>query len=195
MSQYEKLKQLVKTISLITEDDWQYFEPLLSVKQFAKNDYFLESGQIEKQIGFINKGSFKWYYINNKGDKVNFHFFLGNEFIVEYGSFLSQQTSEQYIQAMENSELILLPPYDKILEIYSKSHRWSEFGRKIAEKVYLETADRVKDFLYRDAEERYTRLIKHRPDIFQQVSLSNIASYLGIQPPSLSRLRKRISQQ
>lgn len=195
MLQYDNLKQVVKTISFVTEEDWQYFEPFLSVKQFAKNEYFIKSGETEKQIGFINKGSFRWYYINNKGNEVNFHFFLDNVFIVEYGSFLAQQSSEQYIQAMEDSEVILLPKYDRILEIYSESHRWSEFGRKIAEKVYLEAAERVKDFLYRDVEERYTLLLKQRPDIFQRVSLSNIASYLGIQPPSLSRLRRRISKQ
>jgi len=195
MPQYDKIRQASNSISPITDDDWQYFKPALYTKKISKNDYFLKAGETERAIGFINKGSCRWFYINKKGDEVNYHFFLDNEFVVEYGSFLTQQASNQYIQAMEDSEVVLLPHHDQIIEIYSKSHAWADFGRKIAEKVYLETAERLKDFLFRDAEERYLQLLKQRPDIFQRVSLSNIASYLGIQPPSLSRLRRRLSKE
>jgi len=192
---YSQLKSAFNSISPITEDDWNMIEPQLRKREYKKNDFYLRAGETEEQIGFTTRGSFKWYYINQKGEEVNFHFFLDNNFVVEYRSFITRKPSQMYIQAMEDSEVILLPKREKILELYSLSHNWERFGRIISETVYAETALRVQDFLFRSAEERYRNLLKQYPDIFQRVSLSNISSYLGIQGPSLSRIRKRISKQ
>ena len=192
---FEILKQAFNSISPISENDWSLIEPLLQTKEYAKNDFYLSAGQVEQQIGFIVNGSFRWFYINKKGEEVNFHFFFDGNFIVEYRSFITSNPSQMYIQAMENSSVILLPKRDIILECYSSSHYWERIGRIISESVYTESALRVQDFLFRNAEERYRDLLKQYPDIFQKVSLSNISSYLGIQAPSLSRIRKRISRQ
>ena len=191
---YQILKKAFNDISPISEEDWLMIEHQLSFENFARNEFYITAGETETQIGFITKGSFKWYSINNKGDFINFHFFFNNNFIVEYKSFLSRKPSEMNIQALEDSEVILLPKHDRILELYKTSHNWAEFGRKIAEWAYLLTVNRVYDFLNRNAEERYLQLLEQHPDIFQRVSLSDIASYLGIQGPSLSRIRKRISR-
>jgi CRP-like cAMP-binding protein len=192
---YNNLKQVFNSISLITDEDWLMLEPQLRVKNYKKNDYYLTTGDVEKQIGFITTGSFKWYYINQKGEEVNYHFFLENNFVVDFLSFVTQSPSQMFIQAMEDTTVVLLPPRDKILDAYSKSHNWERFGRTISELVYIETANRVHDLLFRTAEERYINLLNQHPDIFQKVSLSNISSYLGIQAPSLSRIRKRLSKQ
>ena len=192
--EYNNLKQAFNAISNITEEDWQMLEPDLRIQKFSKEENYLSAGQIEKRIGFITKGSFRWYYINEKGEEINFHFFFDNDFVVEFESFISQKPSNMYIQAMEDSDVIMLPTREDILELYGHSHHWSEFGRKIAESVYLLSASRVQDFLFRNAEERYIQLLKQHPDIFQRVSLTHISSYLGVQGPSLSRIRRRISK-
>jgi CRP-like cAMP-binding protein len=191
---YSTLRNTINTISPISDNDWKMLEPWLSVKYYKKNQYYLSSGEIEQQIGFISSGSFKWYFINDKAEEVNYHFFFENNFIVDYLSFIMQSPSQMFIQAMTNSTVILLPKRKKILESYSNSHNWERFGRIISELVYAETANKVHDFLFRTAEERYVNLLAQHPDIFQKVSLSNISSYLGIQGPSLSRIRKRISR-
>ncbi|MCI1780013.1 MAG: cyclic nucleotide-binding domain-containing protein [Bacteroidales bacterium] len=193
-SSYDTLKQAFRSKSYISEEDWQYVRSQLGIRQFSKNDYYLNAGETERRIGFITRGSFKWYYINNKGEEINFYFFFDNDFVVDFGSFLTQTPSRQYIRAMEDSEVILLPEYEKIIEAYEFSHKWSEFGRKIAESVYLISSNRVQDLLFKSAEERYLQLLEEHPDILRRVSLSNIASFLGIQGPSLSRIRKRISK-
>ena len=190
----EILKQAFNAVSPITEEDWQMLEPQLRTHTCLKNEYHLRTGQTEQRIGFIIKGSFRWYFINEKGEEVNFHFFLDNNFVVEFESFISQQPSNMYIQAMEDSEVIMLPERQAILDMYATSHHWSEFGRRIAESVYITSASRVQDFLFRSAEERYIQLLKQHPDIFQRVSLTHISSYLGVLGPSLSRIRKRISK-
>ena len=191
---FEQLRQAVNAITPMSNDDWDIFEPLLQLKSIKKNDFFLKMDEVERYIGFVNKGSFRWYYINGKGEEVNYHFFFDNDFVVGFDSFITQTPSRLFIQAMEDTELVLLPERSKILEFYSKSHTWEHFGRLISEGVYAQTAARVHDFLFNSAEERYLSLLKQYPNIFQRVSLSNIASYLGVQGPSLSRIRKRISK-
>lgn len=189
---YEKLKEFLDSITIISDEDWLLLAPELKLKEYSKNDYYLFAGEIERQIGFILKGSFRWYYINPEGEEINFHFFFENSFIVEFQSYLSEKPGRMYIQAMEDSSVILLPQKEKLEQFYSKSHSLEHLGRLVTENVYLETAERVKDFLYNTPEERYKNLLERHPDIFQRVSLANISSYLGIKPQSLSRIRKRI---
>jgi CRP/FNR family transcriptional regulator, anaerobic regulatory protein len=192
---FNKLKNAINSISPISEEDWLMLEPQLNLREYKKNDYYLSAGETENQISFIYEGSFKWYYINSKGEEMNFHFFFDNNFVVEFNSFILQKQSQMFIQAMEDSQVILLPKREKILELYASSHNWERFGRIISETHYTNSSQRVQDFLFRSAEERYLNLIKGHPYIFQRVSLSNISSYLGMQGPSLSRIRRRISKQ
>jgi CRP-like cAMP-binding protein len=192
---YDNLRQIISSVTTITDSDWSMIEPFLSIKQYHKNEFHLIAGEVEKKLGLIVNGSFRWYYLNSKGEEVNFHFFFENSFVVEYQSFISQYPSQMYIQAMEDATVVLMPERDKIFDLYSKSHNWSEMGRKIAQLIYVQTAYRVQDLLFKSAEDRYISLIKQHPDIFKRVSLSNISSYIGIKGPSLSRIRKRISVQ
>jgi CRP-like cAMP-binding protein len=87
--EYEKLKQSFNAVSTITEEDWQILEPQLHTHTFLKEENYLHPGQTEQRIGFITNGSFRWYFINEKGEEVNFHFFLDNNFVVEFESIIS----------------------------------------------------------------------------------------------------------
>lgn len=87
---YSQLKSVFNAISPITEDDWNMIEPQLRTKEYKKNSFYLRAGETEEQIGFTTRGSFKWYYINQKGEEVNFHFFFDSNFVVEYRSFITR---------------------------------------------------------------------------------------------------------
>jgi CRP-like cAMP-binding protein len=191
---FEEIRQHIHTISPIEDSDWEMVEPHLRQKHFKKNEFYFQAGSIENQIAFISQGSFKWYYLNKKGSEIIMHFSFENEFIVEFQSFITQKPSSLFLQAMEDSTVVLFPKRDLILNYYKLSHNWSEVSRKIAQEVYVFTAERVQDFLIRSAEERYLNLLKRHPDIFNRVSLANLASYIGIAGPSLSRIRRRLSQ-
>lgn len=190
----ERLYSIFKAISPLTDEDWQLLEPQLYVKKFRKGDFYLRADDTESQMGFIIQGSFRWYFVNPKGEEVNFHFFFENSFVVEYMGFLTLKPSQMHIEAMEDSTLVMLPKRHKILELYEVSRNWERFGRIMAETTYIATAGRVQDFLFHSAEERYITLLSLHPDIFQRVSLANISSYLGIKGPSLSRIRRRLSK-
>lgn len=191
---YDSLKKTFESTANISDSEWQILSPYLKTRYFQKNQFFLVEGDVEQQIGFINSGLFRWYYINHDGEEVNYHFFFDGNFIVDYYSFNTQLPSKMFIQAIEPSEVVFLPKRDIILSIYKKSHAWESFGRLIAEASYIETAKRAHDFLFLSPEERYLQLLESRPDIMKRVSLTNISSYLGIKPQSLSRIRKRLTK-
>jgi hypothetical protein len=78
--------------------------------------------------------------------------------------------------------------------LYQRSHQWEKFGRLLAQEAFNVTMTRIEGFMFKTPEERYLDLIQQHPDIFNSVPLYHISSYLGIQGPSLSRIRKRISE-
>lgn len=185
---YQKAVQRIAP--LITDADCEMFIPYLKVKQYAKGELFLTEGQISNEIGFINNGSFRIYYLLD-GKEVNTNFFFENDFVVDYQSFLLLRPSKYYIQALENCEVITFTS-DALHSAYNTSHSWERFGRIIAEILFVDATERGEEFLFLTGEQRYKNLLKKRPKIFERVPLYHIASYLGVERESLSRLRRKI---
>jgi CRP/FNR family transcriptional regulator len=183
-------KETVKRIAPLTDADCDMFIPHLKIKQYAKGTHFVAEGQISNEIGFISKGAFRIYYLVD-GKEVNGNFFFENEFVVEYQSFLLQCPSKYYIQTMEDSEVITFTSA-QLHNNYNLSQNWERFGRIIAEKLFIDATERTESFLFLTGEQRYLNLLKRRPKIFERVPLYQIASHLGIERESRSRLRKKI---
>jgi CRP-like cAMP-binding protein len=179
-------------ISEIPDKDWGLFEQGIQFKEFEKGDYFVHTGQVTDKIGFIKKGLFRIFYLS-EAKEINYYFFFENEFVTDYISLLTQQPSLFEIQAMEKSEIFLFNK-THLENCYKQSWAWDRFGRKIAEYVFLLSQKRIQDFMFLDAEKRYLKLISEQPNIFERIPLYHIASYLGIDPTSLSRIRKEISE-
>lgn len=188
---YNALRKHIHSFTKVTDAEFAAFEEGLTLKRISKGSYFIKEGQVCDFIGFINAGLFRMYYILD-GKEINLHFFLENEFVVVYNSFLTNIPSRFYIEALEDSEVVV---FNKIHveKNYKRYHNWESFGRKIAEYVYLIVESRSHSFLFMNAEERYLQLLETRPQIFQRVQLYHIASFLGIERESLSRLRKKLS--
>jgi CRP/FNR family transcriptional regulator, anaerobic regulatory protein len=191
MSNFIQFKEWLKNVSFLTETDCNLFEPFLQSKQLKDKDVFLTEGQICKDLGFINKGAFRMYYLSD-GKETNTHFSFENEFVVNYDSFLQETQSRYYIQALEDSEIVTFN-LQTLQNAYNKSQNWERFGRIMAEYSYKLTTKRVEGFMFMDAEQRYLQMLKEAPYLIERVPLYHIASYLGIERESLSRLRKKIS--
>ncbi|HPH46369.1 MAG TPA: Crp/Fnr family transcriptional regulator, partial [Chryseolinea sp.] len=114
--------------------------------------------------------------------------------ITDYRSFLTQQPSTEYIIALEDAEVIELH-YNDMQTLYEKVPSWQKYGRLIAEFLYIKVTERAQSLLFDSPEELYTRLMKERPKVIENMPQRYIASYLGIQPESLSRIRKRMMTQ
>lgn len=191
MNNFVLFKEFLKNVSFLTEEDCLLFEPHLVTKTYKSKDYYLTEGKICLEIGFINKGCFRTYYLSD-GKEINTHFAFENEFVTDYDSFLQEKPSRYFIQALEDTEIVTfnLPA---LKNAYDQSQNWERFGRMVAEQSYKLTTRRVESFLFMDGEERYLDVLKNQPRIMERIPLYHIASYIGLERESLSRLRKIIA--
>lgn len=190
MSDFHQFKSWLKAVSFLTETDCDLFTNSLSNKEVVGKQHFLTEGQVCKEMGFVNSGSFRVYYLAD-GKEINTHFYFENSFVADYDSFLEQKPSRYYIQALEDSAITTFS-IQTLQQAYNSSQNWERFGRQMAEFSFKMTTKRVESFLFMNAEERYLNLLETEPQIFDRMPLYHIASYLGIERESLSRLRKKI---
>lgn len=187
---FEQLKERIRRVYPLSDTDCEVFRDAFTVRTFRKNEVWTVPGEVSREIGFLAGGIFRMYYLRD-GKEVNAHFFFEDEFVTAYRSFLSQSPSGCYISALENAELYVFS-YEKLQQAYDGSHGWERFGRLISEACYLDAADRSESFLFRNGEERYLDLLRNRPEVLRRIPLYHVASYLGLERETLSRLRKKI---
>lgn len=187
----EQFKAFMRSNSPITDADFELLEPLVLSFNIKKHENLLRQGEICKHVYFLKKGFFRMFYIGLDGNEINCRFSECNRFFVDFDSFLTRSPSRYYWQAMQDSEVFALK-YADINALYEKSHSWEKFGRLIAENAFRLANERIEILHFLSPEERYQYILKKSPQLFNQVSLFHIASYLGVKPESLSRLRKRL---
>ena len=181
----------VMVLPSLRKEDFEIITPLLLEKSYAKGELILRENEICNTIFFLNKGFVRMYYIDKTGNEINYRFTDTGHFFVDFQSFLTKKPSRFYWEAMQNVQVISIS-YAAVQEAYVKSNTWNLFGRLIAEQVYLQLNERVEMLLFMQPEERYMQMIEKYPGIINQVSQRHIASFLGIQPETLSRIRKRL---
>jgi CRP/FNR family transcriptional regulator, anaerobic regulatory protein len=155
-----------------------------------KQDYFLREGQICKSVGFIESGLVMYYRLTNEGQELVCDFGIENDWVTQYESLTSKTASKLYIKAIEPATLKIIS-FEKINALYEKVPFFEKIARQLIEKVFFEMIKRAQDFQSLKAEERYEKLLKENPQIINRVPQYYIASYLGIAPQSLSRIRKK----
>jgi CRP-like cAMP-binding protein len=194
MTDLEKLAHTLKLFADITDDDFKESLPFWKIKSYKKGEYYNEHKAICQYMGFITQGAFRSYVIDPKtGEEKNIFLYSTNGFVVTFKSFINQIPCDYHTQAMTDSSIIGIGISD-LLSLYKKSHKWETFGRLLAQEAFNVAIARTESFLFQTPEERYLNLIKDHPDIFNTIPLYHISSYLGIQGPSLSRIRKRLTQ-
>lgn len=146
-------------------------------------------------MGFLIDGVFRVYYeaeAEAESKEINTHFILPEDFVVEFDSFLAQSPSRYSIQALEPAEMIVFD-FAALQEAYARSHGWERLGRLLAESAYRRSRERTEAFLFLSGEERYLKAVREEPRLFERVPLYHIASYLGVERESLSRIRRRLA--
>jgi len=186
----EDLLLFIQSVIDIDAEEIKSIEKLFRPKSLNKGEFFLAEGQVSRHIGFMVKGVMR-YYINHEGEDKTYEFAQENEFIGNYESFLPKVSSTKIIQALEDCEILQISHED--LQLFYKSVKQGErFGRIVIEAVFIKTL-RGLTSLYTDTPEfRYEEFIKKHQALHQRISQYHIASYVGVKPQSLSRIRKRI---
>ncbi|MEO0779892.1 MAG: Crp/Fnr family transcriptional regulator [Bacteroidota bacterium] len=178
----------------LTAEEMASLRPTLAVKEYPRRAYFFRRGEVQKGLGFLLEGLVRRYYINDKGNEITTGFNKEREYVTDYPSFIKQRPTQCFVQCLEPS-IILTIPYPTIQECYQKSDTFQRYGRLMAERALTILNDRVENFLFNTPEERYVKFRTERPDLMERVSLTHLASFLGVERQSLSRIRKRLSQQ
>ena len=189
----EHFESYLKLFPDLNSEELNFLRSYLTIKKYAKKELLFKSGEVQKEVGFVCKGLLRRYYINEKGNKITTGFINENQYATDYPAFIKQKPSKYFIECLEPS-IIMKLPYNKIQEGYRKFKTSEMYGRLIAEYVLTVQTDRVESFLFENAEERYLNFIENNKDIINRISLSHLASYLGIERQSLSRIRSKIAK-
>jgi CRP-like cAMP-binding protein len=187
---FEQIREFVSHVIDIDKEEFEIFKSLLIHKRIYKNYLLLRNGQICNYIYFINKGCLRYYYLVDGKEKTA-QFFFDNDWYTDYKSFISGDPAESFVEALEDTELLCIER-NNVQTLYKEVPKFERFGRIMAEYAFLGISHRTKTLTHLSAEDRYLSLIKERPKIFERVPQHYIASYLNIQPQSLSRIRKRL---
>jgi CRP-like cAMP-binding protein len=187
---YEQIIKQISQIINLDNDEADYIKDKLEVKKLKKKELLLQEGAICKYVYFVNSGCLRYFYLVD-GIENTGQFFFENIWYTDYESFLLSKPSRQNIQALEDSEILCLSKPD-LSDLYTAIPKFEKFGRIMAENAFLSVKSKNETLLNQSAEERYLKLIKERPKVVERIPQHYIASYLGIKPPSLSRIRKSL---
>lgn len=185
----DKLKEFLTQKLDIQPEEWGYFSSFLTKKIVPKATLILKKGEIENTISFIEKGSVR-FFVPYEENELTFAFIFENDFVCAYDSFLTQKPSSYNSETLTDTVIWQLT-YDNLQLLYSTLPKSNIFGRLLTEEIYLKKARRELAFLTQSAEERYLDLFSLRPNIIKSIPLKHIASYIGVTPQALSRIRKR----
>lgn len=188
---YGHLLELIAQKTLLSESDKalcrQYFEPVL----FPKNRVIEEENKIPQYLYFIVSGFVRLFHYNDNGDEITTHINCPPGFITSYFNFINQTKANENLECITECELLRISKtnLDKII---SQSATFKDFSIWVFQQSLAYNENRSKELATLTAEQRYLKLIENFPDILQNVPLQYIASFLGMNPKSLSRIRKEI---
>lgn len=190
MENDNKLLYYFKKWADITEADeaiiLSAFEPV-SIKK--KKD-LLVAGQSCHYLYFITQGCLRSFYIDSKGAEHIYQIRMDNNWISDLESFFSQHPSKYNIETLEDSTLLRIS-HERMEQLLIEIPRLERYFRILFQKAYVNALNRLKSTMWETAMDRYNDMLKEHPEVFQRVPLVYIASYLGITPESLSRIRKQ----
>jgi len=185
---YDLLRKNISRFITLTPEEEQYFTSLLKLKKIKKKAYLLQEGDVSRHQYFVNKGCLRTYTIDEKGMEHIIQFAIEDWWTGDMYSFLTQTPARFTIDALEDSELLCLEK-NALEELYTRVPKFERFFRHLLQNAFIALQERIVANLSQPADERYCTFITKYADMEKRLPLKQIASYLGITPESLSRIR------
>lgn len=186
---YTKLIDKISNLISLEQQDLELIKFLFKFKSVTKGTSLIKIGEFTDQVFFVNSGYLRYSKIIDSGEELIIHLFAPNNFATSLNSFFLRKKSEEELHTITDCELLYISKVD-LEKLYSTDHKWQNFGRHLMESFLIEKEERIIDQLSLTAHDKYLKLLKNQPDIIQNVPVKYIASFIGIQPESLSRIRK-----
>ena len=183
------MKEQLKNI--MPENKIDEFLSIGRIKSIKASEFFIRAGEVPHKIAYINSGLFRYVYANDKGEEFTKGIIIENFFLSSYSATITEKPSYFSIEALEDSQVFEIVWKD-FFQLAEKDIFWLKFLLKLVEKGYMVKEKRERDLLLLDAETRYKNFLTEFPGMDQRVKQGIIASYLGIKPETLSRIRRKI---
>lgn len=188
-----RLRQQINHFVPLTDEEWNALVPHLSIITLKKQQCLVKQGVVANQVALVLDGLFRQFY-SKDGDERTTYFFFENQLVSAYMSCVTGQPSPVTIEALSDTTCISFP-YSVLNTLFSEYAGWQLFGRLIAEYIMVALEERMAGLLLLSPEERYLDLLEgNQKHLLQRVPQHYIASYLGMTPVSMSRIRNRISR-
>ena len=185
----EQIQQFIRQFIQVTEEEMNDFLPQLSIRRFKKNTVITVANHVPNHVFFINKGLVRVITTDREGEEHTVYFAFENQFVADYVNFLQKTPSSSALQTLEDTEVVVMPR--SALEwVYKNIREGEKIGRLIAEYHFIRQDNYIKNIYLRSPKERYDSITDTFPEIHNRVPQHMIASYLGITPVHLSRLKK-----
>jgi CRP-like cAMP-binding protein len=190
---YDRIHASISRRITLTEAEFAQFTTFLHHKTYKKKEFMLKAGEVSRHLAFVNEGCFRTYSIDKTGEEHILQFSLEDWWVGDAYSALTHKPSIYFIEALEDSDVYFLD-YQHIEQMYAEIPKFERFFRILAQNRFIALEERINGELSASAEERYLDLLSRYPTLPQRVPQQYIASFLGIQPPSLSRIRKQLAE-
>ncbi len=188
----EKLTRALDNLASIPPDETRKMHSLGKIVDIAKGDYFIRAGEVPSTFAFVSSGLFRYVYIDTEGRQFTKGFMQELRILSSYSAMIKKTPSNYYIEALEHSEIVEFN-YSSWLKLKETNHCWDRFLIAMLEKGYMKKESRERELLLLSAEDRYRIFLNEFPTLESRVKQHMIATYLGITPESLSRIRKSSS--
>ncbi len=189
----DKLSHFFQSSNYFSAQQVQEIVQLFEEKEVGKNDLLLREGQVANDYFFLEEGFMRAFVYDLDGKDVTTGFCAPGTVVVEVSSFFNRIPSRENIQALADCKGRFIT-YEQLNYLFHAYPEFREFGRSILVRILTMLKNRTLSMITETAEQRYEYLLKSNPDIFQNVPLKHIASFLGITDTSLSRIRKEYAR-
>lgn len=177
----------------IPSSEWAKAVVLFKSLHLKKNEYFIRQGEQPDRLAFITSGLFRVFCNTESGEEKTLSFRTKGQFIAAYTPYLEDRETWYSIEALKESDLLYLT-LDQHEELFASHPCWEKVFQNYIVRLFIEKEDRERSFLMEDAKTRYLRFKEKYPEIEQQIHQFHVASFLGISPVSLSRIRSDLKK-
>ena len=175
----------------LTDSEIEFCKPYFELNSVPKNSIVEEENRVPKHLYFITKGFMRLFYYDTNGDEITTLIVSQNRFVTSFTNFIHETKSNENLECITNCEFYKIER-SKLVELIDKSENFKKLSLAIFEQSVVTTQLRANDFATLTAELRYKKLVEQQPELIKNVPVQYIASYLGIKPQSLSRIRKQL---
>ena len=190
----EKLINIINKTVTLTPNDVQLCDQFFETVLISKNTILEEQDKIPAYLYFISSGFVRLFYKDENGDEITTNLSSSNAFIASFMSLIHQKKAKENVECITECEIVKIHR-NNLLALIDKSENFKQFSLIIFEHAITSTENRANDLATLSAEQRYKKLMENQPEILQNVPIQYIASFLGMKPESLSRIRKQMSKE